>query len=207
MAAMAAGDAAFIFTFIEHFGGHLAGAVRRIVAEMGRADVLGEASEIDGLVQDTAFFLFDNAGGWQPDGGALPWVWAERGIRNLVAKAVGHRVVAEPDDLEAEVITVLQRDGDLGPDDLGFLLRAMPDLALLHEALGAVCTSRNAQVFLEYRIQQRLGDQSPAATVAAMFDLSPANVRQIHHRVRARLAPVLADDRYRPLADLALLVA
>ena len=91
MAAMAAGDAAFIFTLIEHFGGYLAGAVRRIVGEMGRADVLADPGEIDGLVQDAAFFLYDHAGAWHPDGGALPWVWAERGIRNLVATAVTPR--------------------------------------------------------------------------------------------------------------------
>jgi hypothetical protein len=52
-----AGDAAFIFTLIEHFGVHLAGAVRRIVGEMGRTDVLADPAEIDGLVQDAAFFL------------------------------------------------------------------------------------------------------------------------------------------------------
>jgi DNA-directed RNA polymerase specialized sigma24 family protein len=207
MAAMAAGDAAFIFTLLEHFGGHLAGAVRRIVGEMGRTDVLTDPAEIDGLVQDAAFFLYDHAAAWQPEGGALPWVWAERGIRNLVASAVGHRVVAEPDDLEAEVTTAPGCGGDLGPDDLIRLLRDWPELVLLFEALDGVCNERNAHVFLEYRIQQRLGDQSPAATVGAMFDLSPANVRQIHHRVRNRLAPVLADDRYRPLADLPLLVA
>ena len=116
-------------------------------------------------------------------------------------------MVAEPDDLEAEVTTAPRCGGDLGPDDLGHLLRQWPDLALLTEALGAVCTERNVEVFLQYRIQQRLGDQSPAATVGAMFDLSPANVRQIHHRVRNRLGSVLTTDRYRPIAHLPLLVA
>ena len=207
MAAMAVGDAAFIFTFIEHFGGHLAGAVRRIVAEMGRTDVLADNAEIDGLVHDAAFFVFDHAAAWQPDGGALPWVWAERGIRTLVATAVGHRVVAEADDLEAEVTTAPGCGGDLGPDDLGHLVALWPQLDLAVEAVRAVSNERDSGVFMQYRLQQRLGDQSPASTVAAMFGLSPANVRQIHHRVRRRLGPVLSSDRYRPIADLPLLVA
>ena len=204
---MAAGDAAFIFTLIEHFGGHLAGAVRRILTEMGRRDVLDDAAEIDGLVQDTAFFLFDNAGGWQADGGALPWTWADRGIRNLVGTAVGHRVVAEAEDLEVEVNTAPAGGVDLGPDDFGALLGRWPDLGLLVEAVHVVSSERDANVFVQYRLQQRLGDQSPANTVAAMYDLTPANVRQIHHRVRARLVPVLGTDRYRPIAHLPLLVA
>ena len=207
MAAMAAGDAAFIFTLIEHFGGHLAGAIRRIVSEMGRLDVLGDSAEIDGLVHDSAFFLFDHAAAWSPDGGALPWTWADRGIRNLVAVAVGHRVVSDAEDLEVEVSTAPAGGVDLGPDDLGVLLERSADLRLFIEAVHAVSNPRDADVFVQYRLQQRLGDRSPANTVAAMFDLTPANVRQIHHRVRIRLGPVLSTDRYRRIADLPLLVA
>lgn len=207
MAAMAAGDAAFFFTFIEHFGAPVAATVRRLVAEMGRTDVLHDPAEIDGIVHDVAFFLFDHAGGWQPDGGALPWVWADRGIRNLVAVAVGHRVVADVDDVESEVSAAGAGGVDLGFDDLDDLSARWPDVALAVEALQIVSTERDTNVFMQYRLQQRLGDRSPANTVATMFDLSPANVRQIHHRVRARLVPVLATDRYRPIADLPLLVA
>jgi hypothetical protein len=207
MAAMAAGDAAFIFTFIEHFGAALAGQVRRILTEMGRRDILNDPAEIDGLLQDTAFFLYDNAGAWSPDGGALPWVWADRGIRNLVAVSVGHRVVAVADDLESEVSVAGAGDVDLGLDDLGPLCEQWPDLDLVVEALRHVSSDRDAGIFMEYRLQQRMGDHSPANTVAAMFQLTPANVRQIHHRVRKQLAPLLTTDRYRCIADLPLLIA
>jgi hypothetical protein len=207
MAAMAAGDAAFIFTLIEHFGGQLTGAVRRIVVETGRTDIGSDAAEIDGLVQDTAFFLFDHAGAWNPEGGALPWVWADRGIRNLVAVAIGHRVVGDIEDLESEVSAAPRSGVDLGLDDLDLLLESRPDLRLLFEAVHAVSNERDANVFIQFRVQQRMNDQSPAHTVAAMFDLTPANVRQIHHRVRQKLTPVLSTARYRHIAHLPLLVA
>lgn len=206
MTAMAAGDRAFVFTLIEHFGGQLAGTVRRMVGDMGRVDILNDPTEVDGLVHDAAFFLLDNAGGWSPDGGALPWVWAERGIRNVVAVAVGHRTVSDVDGLESEV-SAAGSGVDLGPDDFDALIEEYPVVGRVKEALRSVASERDADVFLEYRIQQRLHDRSPAHTVAAIFDLTPANVRQIHHRVGKKLAPVLDQDQYRHIALLPLLVA
>ncbi len=56
---------------------------------------------------------------------------------------------------------------------------------------------------LEYQVQKALGDRSPANTVGVMFDLSPANVRQIDRRVRRKLSDLQANDSaYTALARL-----
>jgi len=92
MAGMAAGDAAFLFTFHERFGPKVAWLVRDIVRGMGRLDVLGDNDEIDGLVIDACEVLFTRAAGWH-SGGALPWNWARNAILSSVAAGVGHRQI------------------------------------------------------------------------------------------------------------------
>ena len=74
MAAMAAGDAAFMFTFLHEFGPQVERVVRSIVAEMGRRDVLADTDEVHGLVQDAVMVVFERSPGWRPDG-ASPRLW------------------------------------------------------------------------------------------------------------------------------------
>ena len=70
-------------------------------------------------------------------------------------------------------------------------------------ALDAIASERDGQVHLEYQVQKALGDRSPANTVGAMFDLSPANVRQIDRRLRRKLSDLHANDSaYTALARL-----
>ncbi len=232
MAQMAAGDQSAVFVFIASFGGRLAGVVRRQLFEFGRRDVAADRHELDYLVQSAAFALLDRAAGWSPDG-ALPWTWAERAIRAEVVAYLGHpSVELDPDHAEGAGIrrgagtdrSGPRRVGGAGrvgtgpdgaggpvtpdPDEFDDLVARHPTVALLDEAIEAVANARDRRVHLEYRLQKRSGDVSPAHTVAAEFGLSPANVRQIDSRVRRRLvALVEADDRYAGLRGLGWLAA
>ena len=83
-----------------------------------------------------------------------------------------------------------------------------PTVALLDEAIEVVANERDRRVHLEYRIQKRSGDASPAHTVAAEFGLTPENVRQIDSRVRRRLRALIdTDARFAVLAGLGWLAA
>jgi hypothetical protein len=192
MARMAAGDAAFLFTFTRRFAPHVARAVRRHLEEMGRRDVIADADEFEAIVLDACYVIYERAAGWKP-GRALPWTWAARAIRAEVARAIGHRtVVGDEGDFDDETTGGHSTDGDLGVEDFSALARRHPDVALLADAVACVGTARDQRVFVEYRIQRALGDPSPAHVVAREFGLTPANVRQIDCRMRKRLAAVVA---------------
>jgi hypothetical protein len=205
MAALAAGDRAFVVTLIERFGERLAGAVRAIVRDMGRDDILRDPGEIDGLVIDAAFVIADAAGGWRLDG-ALPWVWAQRAIRSSVAATVGHRTVGHDEDLDAEVNDAPRGVAHPGADDFAAVAH-LPEVRLMLDALDTVASERDRAVFLEFRRQKRDGDPSPSHTVAELTGLSSANVRQIVLRVGRRLDQLLVDPHYQPLVGLPFLAA
>ena len=83
--------------------------------------------------------------------------------------------------------------------------RAHAGARLLQEALGTVATARDRELFLELRIQELLGDRSPAVTVGALLGLNPEAVRQQHRRVRLRLRLLAESDaRFAELAVLPL---
>src|SRR5438132_11248909 len=87
MALMAAGDQAAIFMLYGEFGAPLAGLARRELRRMGVERV--DPDELDGLVMDACLALFDSAGSWDPDGGALPWNWARQKLAALASGFVG----------------------------------------------------------------------------------------------------------------------
>lgn len=213
MAQMAAGDPAAVFAFVAAFGGRLAGLVRRQLFSLGRRDVASCRDDVDFLVQSAAFALFDRAPGWSPDG-ALPWVWAERAIRAEVVAYLGHpSVELDPERSPVEATSPNARarsahPSGRGPGDFDELARRDPTVGLLHEAIAEVANERDRRVHVEYGIQKRSGDASPAHTVAAEFGLSPENVRQIDRRVRRRLQALVAtDDRFAGLRTLRWLAA
>jgi hypothetical protein len=78
---------------------------------------------------------------------------------------------------------------------------------LLHDALDRAAVSpTDRELTLQYAAEQGSGNRSPATTVAAMFDLRDAAVRQRVHRSKRRLRAVAASEqRFAPLADLPLL--
>jgi hypothetical protein len=202
MQGLAAGDVACTWALADEFGVELARVVRRLLQDMGRRDVAAEPGRVEGLVLDIAFHLLDHGAAWDPAGGALPWVWAERAVRSLVARDVGHRCTGD----DAEAVAADAPDGPPAPasdptiDDLA---AADPMVGLLVEAIARAGSDRDVAVHLEYGIQRACGDPSPAHTVAEAFGLKPDNVRQIDHRMRRKLRALAdQDDRFRELGGL-----
>ncbi len=190
MATAAAGVATAAIILYQEFGLAIARSLRRHLVDFGVRDI--DADDLHGLTMDACFVLYDHASGWSPNGGALPWVWAERRLRNLVSGYVGqwadelddavHAVAAAPPDVP---------DAD-DPDEfelLHHLAAKRHDVARYADALATSATSeRNQRVLLAYRLQSSLGDRSPAVTIGRRFDMTPAAVRQAVKRTGDRLA-------------------
>jgi hypothetical protein len=83
----------------------------------------------------------------------------------------------------------------------------MTSARLLAEALDRTRVSqRDRELWLEYAFEKHSGNVSPAATVAPGFGMNEASVRQAARRARQRVQHLVAsDERFAPLADLALL--
>jgi len=209
MRRLAAGDEAAVVTLYERFGGQIAAAVQRVARHRpGRID----RGELDGLVFEVCFELAAVAGGWSPDGGALPWVWARHRVANVVDRVLGH--VTETLD-EGRLAQLDDRPVEgAEPGGRGSMLDALerlaPDMAsagLLAEALDrAALSPRDRELVLEYAYEKHSGNASPAATVAPGFGMREVSVRQAARRARERLLRLAAnDERFAPLADLPLL--
>ncbi len=203
MERIAAGDGAAVFELVEVWRGDLARTVRSIAglrrARLGPADV-------DELVVDAALAIADVAGSWAP-GGAPPWVYARGRIAAVVDRHIGQwcdllddesctqrEQPAHAPSIEASTAEVFSR-----------LANEHRIVALLRDGLGRVASERDLVVFIELGVQVALGDPSPAVTVARMYGMQPAAVRQQNRRMRVRLRQ-LADrePRFAPLADLAM---
>jgi hypothetical protein len=158
----------------------------------------------------------------------LPWVYARRRIENCVDRVVGQRTVPLDDELAAGLEASPVDGGPLwsggsadgvagggagggghaSMSDVFARLVAIDDRCrLLRDALDAASVSdADREVCFQYAVEQGAGNRSPATTVGTAVGLGDAAVRQRVHRSRRRLRAVAAaDDRYAPLADLALL--
>jgi hypothetical protein len=209
MTAMADGDQAAPIMLYTEFGDHVAGAVRRELTHLHHTDITAE--DLDGLVIDACLALADCAAAWRPGGGALPWNWAARRIGALASAWVGvyadpydPAVHDQPADAQVQVL-----DGDVEDlDVLAGLGHSHPLCALLAEALARVATPRDQALVVGVRVQQSLGDPSPAVTLADQWGLRPEAVRQAVKRATDRLRVLAAsDEHYAPLARLPLLGA
>jgi hypothetical protein len=205
MERMAAGDPAFLFTFARHFAPNVAAVVRRQLAEIGRRDIAADAAELDALVLDACHVIYTRAGGWRP-GGALPWTWAERAIRAEVVRFVGHRTTS---DVECHLPSSEPApEGLLDVDDFRALAQRDPRVAMLADVVAQLGSVRDQRIFVEYRLQKELGDPAPSHVVAREFGVTPANVRQIDHRMRRKLAAlVAATPDYAALRDVRWIAA
>jgi DNA-directed RNA polymerase specialized sigma24 family protein len=218
MSELAAGDETAVFALYERFGDKIGGTVRAVLRARGLTLV---HDEVDGLVLEACLAIAGVAGAWSPDGGALPWVYARRRIENCVDRVVGQYTVPLDDYLRAV------EDGEAGyppftppgghaplPVDDRSLAQVLEEMSpgddrcrLLHDALDRAAVSpTDRELTLQYAAEQGSGNRSPATTVAAMFDLRDAAVRQRVHRSKRRLRAVAASEqRFAPLADLPLL--
>lgn len=206
MAAMAAGDRGATFDLYAEFGTPIKATIRRMLRRVGVESV--PAEELDGLVIDACLELQACADSWDPEGGATPWVWAERRLLGVVSRWIGQH--ADPlDDRRGIVVDlVAAAPGPANePNPVELLARIDdPTCRLLLEALETVATARDRSILLEVGLQRSLGDTSPAVTVGPEVGLRPDAVRQVLRRVRRRLHDLAAlEPRYASLADLALL--
>jgi len=218
MARLAVGDGAAFFILCDEFEPYLAATVRRILR---RLNVQPDADLVSELVIETAIVINDTAGSWNPDGGAKPWVWAEKRIAAMVSRFVGQH--HDSLDLDAEenpyqpVAAPLAGDDDCdrrthgASDDVEVLvLRSLaaqyPVAALLDTGMASALSMRERAVLLAYEALKVDGDPSPANTLSREWGLSPANVRQIVKRAKTKVRNlVTTDERYGAIRDLAIL--
>jgi hypothetical protein len=206
MAAMAAGDRGATFDLYAEFGGPIGSTIRRLLRRLGVDSVARE--ELDGLVIDACLELQGCAEAWDPGGGAVPWVWAERRLLSVVSRWVGQHADAIDDKHEVIDLVVSAPAPMAAEPALLDLLASMddPTCRLLREALASVASVRDQTILLEVGLQRSLGDASPAVTIGPHVGLRPDAVRQVLRRLRQRLSALAADEpRYAPLVDLALL--
>ena len=207
MAAMAAGDRGATFDLYAEFGGPIGATVRRLLRRLGVESVPRE--ELDGLVIDACLELQGCAESWDPEGGAVPWVWAERRLLAVVSRWVGQH--ADSIDDRHEVIDLVMTSSGAAPavepSPLELLARLDdPTCRLLREALATIASVRDQSILLEVGLQRSLGDTSPAVTIGPHVGLRPDAVRQVLRRLRQRLSALAAaEPRYAPLVDLELL--
>ena len=165
MGRMAGGDEAAVVTLYERYGGPIAAAVRRVARH--RPGRLAD-DEVPGVVLEVCFDLVPVAGGWSPEGGALPWVWARHRVANVVDRALGQQF----HPLDEVRLAALDRlaapppgPASDEPSLLTTLGRMVPDLAgaaLLAEALdrGGVST-RDPRAVPGVRLREALGQRRP----------------------------------------------
>ena len=212
MGRMAGGDGAAVFTFYEEFGDRIARTMRTQLRRLGTEYV--DREDLDGLVIDGCLTLADCAAGWDPAGGAMPWVWAERRLVQVASGFVGQYADGLDDDRStaATAAAPVSPPGSAVDVDevevLESLAAELQEVALLAEALERVTTPRNRRILLGYQLQASLGDPAPSQTLGTEHEMQPAAIRQVVKRAKDKLRTLAAtDDRFSPLLDLALLAA
>jgi hypothetical protein len=207
MTKMATGDTAAAFDLYSEFGAVIRRVLRAHLADLN-ARAISDA-ELDGLVLDAVMALLDASPSWRPDGGAMPWTWAERRLRALVSGYIGQWTDEFDDRKHDTVAPSAPRVTDR--DDMAHLARVARDnevVALLIEALAQVCSERDGQILIAVKAQAEAGDPSPSNTIAAERGMTPAAVRQVVKRTRTRVLNLAArDGRFAPLAELPLLMS
>ena len=166
MAAMAT-DPAAVFALTNEFHPELARTVRSLMRMDGRELTPEDTND---LVMDAALALTEVAGSWRPDG-ALPWTWAKARIRSTIrATMFGPRPV-DPHDIA--IADIVEADSDEGsrpggqaeePDWRGALIAVATQHRhgnVVMKVLMEDISERNCAVFLQYLVQQDMGDPEP----------------------------------------------
>lgn len=207
MTALAAGDEAAAVSLYLEFGEPIR---RMVVREARRIGVGLTPQDADEMALDFCLALTSRAGAWDPGGGALPWVWGAKLIRQVIQRSLGacwvplERCAEPPDPGPVEAVC----DDHAPHEVLALLARSNPTCRLLQAALERVTKPLEAQVFLAYVVCQRSGDPSPSHTVRDDFNLKPPAVRKTVERVRKRLQALVGTDPvFAPLGGLAILAA
>ena len=212
MARLADGDTAAMLTLQDRWGPRIRAALKRIIRRRG---VRLPNEVLDELVVEAVLVLHDLAPSWSPDGGAMPWVWGEPRLANVVDLYLDQLGPSFDDLAELHVAAEPAARPGTEEDDVEVVLAALAAagsaagahhevIGHLQVALRQVAVDRDRRVFLEVAIQRSSGDPSPANTVAVMYGMTPAAVRQVCCRLRKRLLAYAAEVPEQGLAELAL---
>jgi hypothetical protein len=200
MARLAGGDRSATVDLATAFADDLRRVVRSAAMSAGHRPA---ADDVDDLVWCAAEVIAAVAGAWRPDG-APPWRYAYPRIAAAVRSNLGP--VADSMDAGSRRPEPELAPAPVAPDPdvlevLAGLVARVPVCALLEEALPA----DSLRLLLDYRVQQSMGDPSPAHTLAADYGLAPAAVRKRISRTCARLRTLATTDhRFAALSDLPL---
>jgi hypothetical protein len=211
MAAVAAGDQSAVAQLWAIARPNLTWIVRDALRSTGRP--FGP-EVVEDAVSAAFSGLVNRAGSWSPQGGAKPWNWARKMVRGCAFEALGRPCLSldDPSAPDRPATGPAGEGSTPTPPPVEDPLALFEQLAETEPAVGAVLEQfrravpkdRDLRVFLRMLLEQAEGNLSPAVTVAALEDLTPANVRQIFHRVGAKLDPVLPgrcrDAVVRPVA-------
>jgi hypothetical protein len=209
MAWMATGDEAAAVALYREFGDPIRKAAARRARNIGATYLT--ADDIDAMALDFCLDLVGRAGGWNPGGGALPWVWGRRLLHAVVDRMVGRYHLqldpgSEPEDPGIGPIGQAVDDDRSFVEVLEGLGRRNPLCALLRRALERVTSPRDRDIFLQYADCRAGHDPSPSHTLAARHGLTPAAVRKVVQRVRRRILTLAErEPEFAPLADLPVL--
>ena len=203
MARMAEGDRAAWVTLYTEFGVVLTGVVRRHLRRFGVEAM--RADEVQGIVIDVCLALADCASAWDPAAGVVPWTWADKRVAKVVNRSVGQYA----DELDDQVRRLPQPGAASARDERAIEVFDGEKGAmcrLLRDAFDeAHISTRDRELLLETAVQANLGDPSPASTVADIYGMQPAAVRQAVKRAKDRIRVLASrDPRFAVLADVAL---
>ena len=207
MARLAKGDGVALMELLVEFAQPLRAAVRR---SLDRLQYVADAELAEELVMETALVVEQVAPGWRPEGGALPWVWAEARIHARISAYLGqhHDDLAPESSANIPDHPLASGTFDAG-DELATLRRLAaerPELALLEVSLLEATTQREQITLLAYEALKADGDPSPANTLAVELDLTSTNVRQIVSRAKVKVRKLVdSDDRFAAIRDLPIL--
>jgi hypothetical protein len=207
MPRLAGGDGIALFELVEEFRVPLMAAVRR---GLTRLHVEPDAELVDELVMDAALVVQETAGGWRPDGGAMPWVWAEQRINARVSAVIGQHHDALGDDdtvaVAAAPFVVPHPEHEDELETLRMVAGKDPVLALLERALASATKLADRGILLAYEALKADGDPSPANTLGVEIDNTATNVRQIVSRAKGKVRRLVeADPEFAALRDLPIL--
>ncbi|MGH9244273.1 MAG: hypothetical protein ACRD29_08135 [Acidimicrobiales bacterium] len=153
MAALARHDAAALARLWAEFGDVLGRRMVAIARSHGHSVVPRHL--VGDLVSDACLALLDVAPSWRPDGGALPWTWAQDRLGTCVDRVLGPPTLPFPDgERWAAPPPPIAYHGDEPPARLTLVALAGRNdtCRLLVDALdGALGLSRvDQEVFLRY---------------------------------------------------------
>jgi hypothetical protein len=198
------GDEAAALELYLRFDREIRGTLIAVARQIGLHRL--DDDDLDALTFDACQLIGRLAGGWRPDGGALPWTWAKARLGNLI-----HAHVGQPYERFDEAVHDVEVAAAGAADDpepavvLAALAEDDPRCALVLDALSTALPERDIAIFLRYASSHD-GSRAPSHQVAAETGLAPPAVRKVASRARRRLrAVVAADPRFASLSDLPLL--